>query len=63
MTGMRHPKAKQHPDGLTCGCCNGRPEDRCCCWIHQDVPRGIVMKVCSRHDIEEAVSRSPVLVC
>ncbi len=24
MTGFRHPKAKQYPDGLTCGCAKVR---------------------------------------
>jgi len=31
-------------------------EDRCCCWIHQDTPRGIIVKVCSRHD-KDCVAR------
>lgn len=29
---------------LTCGCCAGPENDRCCCHIHQDIPRGIWVK-------------------
>ena len=41
----------QTPEGerLSCGCCRGPEEDRCCCWNHQDRPRGILPKICSRH--------------
>lgn len=34
---------------LTCGCCAGPENDRCCCHIHQDIPRGIWVKKCSLH--------------
>lgn len=34
---------------LSCGCCRGPEEDRCCCPIHQDTPRGLRPHKCSRH--------------
>lgn len=34
---------------IGCGCCRGPESDRCCCWMHQDAPRGILPKTCSRH--------------
>jgi hypothetical protein len=34
---------------ISCGCCRGPESDRCCCWNHMDIPRGIQPKVCSRH--------------
>lgn len=47
---------------LGCGCCTGRAytvketwgeyedrTDRCTCWMHQDMPRGIAPKKCSQH--------------
>lgn len=34
---------------ISCGCCRGPVDDRCCCWNHQDTPRGIPPKVCTRH--------------
>lgn len=39
---------------LSCGCCRGPVDDRCCCWIHQDTPRGIRPRVCSRHQPKRA---------
>lgn len=45
---------------IGCGCCTGDIDgpkdftglaaDRCTCHIHQDAPRGILPKACSRHD-------------
>lgn len=32
-----------------CGCCSGPVEDRCCCHIHQDIPRGLRAHKCSIH--------------
>jgi hypothetical protein len=36
-------------DHISCGCCRGPESDRCCCWNHMDIQRGIKPKVCSRH--------------
>jgi len=38
----------------TCGCCtNG-----CCCFNHQDVPRGRQPQTCEAHAIENAMDRA-----
>lgn len=39
----------QTGDRISCGCCPGPVEDRCCCWNHMDIPRGLPPKTCSRH--------------
>jgi hypothetical protein len=39
---------------LSCGCCRGPAEDRCCCHIHQDIPRGLRAHKCSRHADDRA---------
>lgn len=36
-------------DVLSCGCCRGPENDRCCCHIHQDISRGLRAHKCSRH--------------
>jgi hypothetical protein len=38
---------------VACGCCRGPESDRCCCWIHQDRPHGLLPHKCSLH-CEEA---------
>ena len=46
-------------DQLTCGCCAGPEEDRCCCHIHQDIPRGLRAHKCSLHsDAQQHNERS-----
>lgn len=38
-------KTKTEPRTVSCGCCtNG-----CCCWHHQDTPRGLPVRVCDYH--------------
>lgn len=32
-----------------CGCCAGPVDDRCVCWMHQDISRGVRATQCSRH--------------
>lgn len=32
-----------------CGCCSGPVHDRCCCHMHQDIPRGLRAHKCSLH--------------
>lgn len=34
---------------ISCGCCVGPVEDRCCCHFHQDISRGLVAHKCSMH--------------
>ena len=36
-------------DRISCGCRRGPADDRCCCWNHMDIPRGIRSRACSRH--------------
>ena len=48
------PPNKRRGYRLSCGCCVGPEEDRCCCWNHQDRPRGILPKKCTLHQIEHA---------
>lgn len=59
---MNEPNAKDYADAkkraaaagddtiISCGCCRGPAEDRCCCWNHQDTRYGIRPKICSRHE-------------
>lgn len=32
-----------------CGCCRGPETDRCCCQMHQDIPRDLRAHACSEH--------------
>lgn len=34
---------------ISCGCCRGPVEDRCCCHMHQDITRGLRAHKCSLH--------------
>lgn len=43
---------------IGCGCCRGPKDDRCCCWMHQDVPRGLKAHKCSIHRTTERATRS-----
>jgi hypothetical protein len=40
---------------ISCGCCRGPEDDRCCCHIHQDISMGRPAKKCSLHtDLQAA---------
>ncbi len=39
------------PAMISCGCCKGDPSDRCCCFNHQDVSRGLQERVCNGHSL------------
>jgi hypothetical protein len=49
----------QEREKISCGCCRGPAEDRCCCWNHQDTPRGIVVKTCSFHSVKSGEPLTP----
>ena len=42
---------------IGCGCCRGPENDRCCCHIHQDIPRGLRAHKCSIHNGEATCSQ------
>lgn len=39
---------------ISCGCCRGPAEDRCCCHMHQDIQRGLRAHKCSLHGVRPA---------
>lgn len=47
---MRRPKPGERGFQPGCGCCAGPVEDRCCCHMHQDIPRGLRAHKCSLHE-------------
>lgn len=46
---VKQPKPGERGYQPGCGCCAGPENDRCCCVIHQDIPRGLRAHKCSLH--------------
>jgi hypothetical protein len=42
---------------LGCGCCCGPWDDRCCCQMHADIPRGLLPKTCTLHERDTLLAR------
>jgi hypothetical protein len=53
----RMAQSSNRGEKLSCGCCRGPENDRCICWMHQDVPWGLVPHKCSLHSPPEAQGR------